>query len=211
MGLRRQVLTALALAAAPLLLGACGGGKVTEYTVPKEKDPELPAADAAGAQGGDAQQAPGNSMAGAAVPTASGASLTWTAPPSWEPKPGSPMRKASFAVPGPGGSADLSVTAFPGDVGGELANINRWRGQVGLPPLPESGLPGAAERFQNNGLGFVVVDLASSQSPKRLLGAIVPFGDGTWFFKLIGPDPVVGAQKQAFLDFLRTVKPASPP
>ncbi len=209
MGLRRQVLAALALAAAPLLLGGCREGKVTEYTVPKEKDPELPAAGTGGAPGGDQPSAPAGAMAGAAVPTASGAALTWTAPPSWVPRPGSPMRKASFAVPGAGGSADLSVTAFPGDVGGELANINRWRGQVGLPPLPEEGLPGAAERFQANGLSFAVVDLASSQGPKRLLGAIVPFGDGTWFFKLIGPDPVVSSQKQAFLDFLKTVKPAS--
>jgi hypothetical protein len=121
------------------------------------------------------------------------------------------MRKASFAVPGPGGSADLSVTAFPGDVGGELANVNRWRGQVGLRPLSDADLPGAAERVQLNGMQFVIVDLAGGQSPKRLLGAIVPFGDGTWFFKLLGPDAVVAANRQAFLDFLRTVKPSAGP
>ena len=211
MGLRRQVLTALALAAAPFPLSACREGKVTDYTVPKEKDPELPAAEAGGAPGGDQPSTPGGAMAGAAVPTAGGASLTWTAPAAWVPKPGSPMRKASFAVPGPGGSADLSVTAFPGDVGGELANINRWRGQVGLRPLSDADLPGAAERVQLNGLQFVILDLAGGQSPKRLLGAIVPFGDGTWFFKLLGPDAVVAANRQAFLDFLRTVKPAAGP
>jgi hypothetical protein len=121
------------------------------------------------------------------------------------------MRKGSYTVPGPGGEADLSITAFPGDVGGELANINRWRGQVGLPPLPDEGLAAAARRFESNGLTFVVVDLAGSQSPRRLLGAIVPFADGTWFFKLVGPDSLVAAQRQAFLDFLKTVKPAGGP
>jgi hypothetical protein len=211
MGLRRQVLAAFALAAAPLALTACSGGKVTDYTVPKEKDPELPAAGPASAPGGEAQPGMGGSMAGTPVPTAGGAALTWDAPGAWQVKPASAMRKGSYAVPGPGGAGDLSITAFPGDVGGELANINRWRGQVGLPPLTDEGLAGASERFRINGLQFVVVDLASDQSPKRLLGAIVPFGDGTWFFKLMGPDKLVAAQKGAFLDFLRTVKPAPGP
>ena len=35
--------------------------------------------------------------------------------------------------------AEMQVSAFPGDVGGKLANINRWRRQVGLGPVdPEA-------------------------------------------------------------------------
>jgi len=210
MGIRRQAITVLALAAM-FALPACREGRVADYTVPKEKDPELPPAEAGGAQGGDSQPGPGGGMAGTAVPTAGGASLLWTAPAAWRQKPATAMRKGSYDVPGADGVADLSITAFPGDVGGELANLNRWRGQVGLPPLSDAEVPGAVVRVQSNGLPFVVVDLASTQSQKRLLGAIVPFGDGTWFFKLMGPDKVVAAQKTAFLDFLRTVKPGPAP
>ena len=210
---RRKILAALALGAAPFLLTACREARVTYYSVPKEKDPELPGGAEAGetpASDGAAQAGP--AMAGAAVPTAGGASLTWSAPASWERKPASAMRRGSYAVRGPGGSvADISITAFPGDVGGELANINRWRGQVGLAPLGEAGLPGAAERFEHNGLRFAVVDLAAPQSPRRLLGAIIPFGDATWFIKLLGPGDLVAGQKRAFLGFLRTVKPAAAP
>jgi hypothetical protein len=203
-------MTVLALAAA-FTLPACREGRVTDYTVPKEKDPELPPADAASAPGADNQPGPGGTMAGTAVPTAAGATLLWTAPAAWREKPVSAMRKGSFDVPGATGVADLSITAFPGDVGGELANINRWRGQVGLPPISDAEVPGAVVRIQSNGLSFAVVDLAGPQSPKRLLGAIVPFGEGTWFFKLMGPDSLVAAQKGAFLDFLKTVKPAPGP
>ncbi|HZZ20009.1 MAG TPA: hypothetical protein VFE25_11590, partial [Opitutaceae bacterium] len=120
----------LTLAAATLLLSACGDDKVAVYRVPKEKDPEAPMnapADAAA----PADAGAGASMADTAVPTASGADLAWTTPSDWVVKPPAPMRKATFGVPAGGSQAELSVTAFPGDVGGDLANVNRWRGQIG--------------------------------------------------------------------------------
>ncbi|HXN35848.1 MAG TPA: hypothetical protein VN877_06730, partial [Opitutaceae bacterium] len=157
-----------------------------------------------------AQQAPvaGAPMAISSVPTAGGEALAWQAPPSWTPKAASAMRKGSYAVPGDGGEADLSITAFPGDVGGELANVNRWRGQVGLSPLGPQELGAAVSRFEANGLAFTVVDLTAQGDPgaKAILGAIVPFGGSTWFFKLMGPGGPVRGSRAAFVDFLHTVK-----
>jgi hypothetical protein len=196
----------IGIAAAALLLAACGEEKVASYRVPKEKDPELPMA---GADSG-AQTAPaaGPSMADTSVPIAGGDSLVWQAPSAWVPKAASAMRKGSYTVPGDGGESDLSITAFPGDVGGELANVNRWRGQVGLTPLGPDGLDAAVGRFDSNGLSFTVVDLSGQGDPgaKAILGAIVPFGGSTWFFKLTGTGALVGAAKPAFIDFLHTVK-----
>ena len=76
--------------------------------------------------------------------------------PTWVVKPPAPMRKATFGVPAGSAEADLSITAFPGDVGGELANINRWRGQVGLDAAQGRGLgrlghPRAGERPRVHG------------------------------------------------------------
>jgi hypothetical protein len=196
----------LVAAAAALLLAACGEERVASYRVPKEKDPELPMAAAdAGAQ---PAQAAGPSMADTSVPTAGGDSLVWQAPAGWVPKAASAMRKGSFSVPGAGGEADLSITAFPGDVGGELANVNRWRGQVGLTPLGPEGLDASVSRFSANGLAFTLVDLTGQGDPgaKAILGAIVPFGGSTWFFKLSGTGALVGGSKAAFVDFLHTVK-----
>jgi hypothetical protein len=117
------------------------------------------------------------------------------------------MRKASYAVPGDGGESELSVTAFPGDVGGELANVNRWRGQVGLSPLRAEDLDGAVSRVQGNGLAFTIVELSpAAPGGKAIMGAIVPFGGSTWFFKMTGPDALVKASKPSFLEFLHTVK-----
>ncbi len=191
------------IAAAALLLGACGEENVATYRVPKEKDQELPAAGA----GGQGEQAPGAAMADASVPTAAGESLVWEAPPAWKSKPASAIRRGSFAVPGDGGESDLSITAFPGDVGGELANVNRWRGQVGLSQLRAEDLDATVSRVEANGLKFTIAELsAGNAGGKSIMGAIVPFGGSTWFFKLTGPDALVKASKPAFLEFLHTVR-----
>src|SRR5579863_3646372 len=75
------------------------------------------------------------SMPAAAPPAeaASAPELSWKAPPSWKAAPASGMRIASFSYQG----ADISVIAIPGEAGGELANVNRWRGQLGLSPLTD--------------------------------------------------------------------------
>jgi hypothetical protein len=46
------------------------------------------------------------------------------------------MRVASFRVTGKDGKqADVSVIPLPGLAGSDLDNVNRWRGQVGLPSV----------------------------------------------------------------------------
>ncbi len=195
------------------LLAACRESKVESYRVPKEKPEELPPGMAAGGSPG-APAAPGSmDMASTTVPTASGSDLTWTAPAHWKAKPAAAMRKGSFTVPGDNGAeADLSITAFPGDVGGELANLNRWRGQIQLAPLSEGDLRGVTTRIEQHGLTFIVVDFANTDAagPRRILGAIVPYNNATWFFKLTGPDALVAREKPAFLAFLQTISAPAP-
>ena len=91
-----------------------------------------------------------------------GASLLWTAPSGWQVQKGNAVRKGSYAV---GGGAEVAITAFPGDVGGVLANVNRWRLQAGLDPVDDAGLAQAAAPVDSNGLHFVVVDAADQACP----------------------------------------------
>jgi len=191
----------------PLALAACRDPKIEVYQIPKEASTppaQLAAPDPhPGMPGADA-------MAGATVATAEGPSLTWTAPAAWRPKGGSTMRKGSYAVgPQDGTAGDLAITAFPGDVGGDLANVNRWRAQLQLPPIEAGELAGALTPLEVGGLKMLVVDIDGSA--QKLLGAIVPFNGATWFFKLVGPTAVVAAEKDAFLGMLRTVKVADAP
>lgn len=148
-------------------------------------------------------------MANTAVPTASGAELTWTAAAHWTAKPASAMRKGSYAIKGGGAEADLSVTAFPGSTGGLLANLNRWRGQISLAPLAENQLGAESVHLDVGPLHLDVVDFAGNAGgqPTRIIGAVVPYGNDTWFFKLMGPDVLVAQEKKAFMNFLQTIKP----
>ncbi len=147
-------------------------------------------------------------MANSTLPASavsSGNALVWSAPSSWTEKPLGPIRKGSFAI----GDADLSITAFPGDVGGLLANLNRWRGELQLEPLTNADLPTATVTVPSAdpALKFLVVDMAGNPgTPTRTLGAILPVGSDTYFFKLKGPDATVAAAKNDFLAFLATVK-----
>ncbi len=202
----------MALVAAALLLAGCGEEKVTTYRVPKEKDAEMPGQGAPEAGNADAATpsgpaSAGPAMADTAVPTAEGDGLAWQAPAGWVQKKASAMRKGSYAVPGPGGDADLSITAFPGDVGGELANVNRWRSQIGMTPLAASELDAAVSHLQVSNLDLVVVELFPKGDPKAksILGAMVPYAGSTWFFKLSGPGTSVRPAHDAFLGFLKTV------
>jgi len=161
--------------------------------------PELPAGHPAigGAAAPDA-----NAMAGMPVATAGDQALVWTAPAGWTPKPTSAMRRGSYSVTGAEGAADLSISAFPGDVGGDLANVNRWRGQLGLPAVAD--LTGALQVIDSNGLQIRLFEGANNGT--RMLGAIVPRAGETWFFKLTGPDALVAREKSAFVDFLHTIR-----
>ena len=51
----------------------------------------------------------------------------------WTEYPPSSIRKANFIINNASGTAE--VTVFPGDVGGTLANINRWSQQTSLARL----------------------------------------------------------------------------
>jgi hypothetical protein len=125
------------------------------------------------------------------------------------------MRKATFIIPGeaPGQQAELAVTAFPGDVGGNLANVNRWRQQLQLAPIAAAELGSALNHID---AGSLHIDLAELLGPaptdgkirQRVLGAIVPHNGATWFFKLTGPDALVSKEKETFLAFIKTIQPA---
>lgn len=200
-----------ALFALPLLFAACKKPEVQSYRVAKETPPPANASTANSNPPPVAAPA-GSAMASTAVPTASGASLTWTAPAHWTPVQGSAMRKATYQIKAEGmpGEAELSISAFPGDVGGDLANLNRWRGQIQLPPVTQAELESTTQHLDRNGLHMTVVDLTGTGATVQgILGAMVPHAGATWFFKLTGAAALVAKEKAAFAAFLDTVKPSA--
>jgi len=147
---------------------------------------------------------------GLAVPDNSGLpKLKYTLPDGWKEKALTQMRVASFEVSENGKTADVSVIPLGGTSGGDAANVNRWRGQVGLPPLDEDALAKLAEKAEVAGQPADLYDLAGtapgSGEPERILGAILHGGDTIWFYKMTGDADLVEKQKNNFIAFLKSV------
>jgi hypothetical protein len=87
-------------------------------------------------------------------------------------------------------------------------NVNRWRGQVGLPASSDEQIAKEMQFLDVAGEKRPYVDLAGPQSAgsKRILALIIEHGGQSWFVTMKGPGALVGKQKPAFEAFARSLK-----
>ncbi len=141
---------------------------------------------------------------------AAGPALEYQRPTDWQEAPPGQMRAASFRVAGKDGKqADVSVIPLPGMAGSDLDNVNRWRGQVGLPGVSEAELAKLAQPVEIAGQPATLYEQAGinpgSGEKTRILAAITRRDGAAWFFKMTGDDDLVAQQKPAFIEFLKSV------
>ena len=141
-------------------------------------------------------------------------SLQYTLPTGWEKKELTQMRVASFSAKQDGKQADVSVIPLAGMASNDPANVNRWRGQVGLGALSEAELAKLAENVTVGEAPAELYDLAGtapgSGDAERILGVILHREDTAWYFKMTGDAALVEAQKPAFIAFLKSVTFGAP-
>jgi hypothetical protein len=152
-----------------------------------------------------------------AAPSHNESPLSYQAPESWQEKPASGMRKASFSIVEGAQTADVYVIDFPAAAGpmmaDPLANVNRWRAEVGLPQVTQDELSHVTEPIDVGGQPATLVDAVpdaskpqESQSDQGTLAAMLKNGDTIWFFKLKGSRDLVAAQRDQFKAFLKSVR-----
>ena len=103
--------------------------------------------------------------------------MEWKLPEGWQPvadaKANNPGHYATLRIESKDKpSLEMTVTKFPGTVGGLLANVNRWRGQVGLSPIEEDDLDKDTRKEEFNGNPTTVVKLVG---PGSKPGSGAPF------------------------------------
>ena len=191
----------LLLSASLLAFGCKPAPQVARYEVKSDAAPAPAAAPAAPVA---AQPAPSPAVAAPMVAPASmkaeAASFDapkWAKlPAGWSVGPENGMRKATWIVAGPDGSkAEVAVTVFPGSVGGLTANVNRWRGQIGLPPASGDDIAASAKPAKVGGI-------ESQRFVKGLDAVMTPHKGATWFFKMSGDAAAVAANGAALVAFL---------
>lgn len=132
--------------------------------------------------------------------------FTYKAPEQWKKMPVTGERKAAFRVGDEDNFAEVTVFALGGSV---LANINRWREQVGLVKLEAEQMEKEVVLLEVGNKKAVYVDLlepGGGPNRKHILGAILRTGQQTWFFKMTGSTSIVAPQKDNFQAFVRSVK-----
>jgi hypothetical protein len=139
--------------------------------------------------------------------------ISWKVPKGWTELTPSAMRAGSFSADGKDGQkADISVVVLAGIAGTDLENVNRWRGQLNLDPIDQASLSKTLESIAPGGrkmklLDIVTNDLAiDGKYKKRMLAAIYPRGESTWFFKATGEDALIKSLKPSFVNFLENIK-----
>ena len=182
----------------PLILCACKPEpKISTYEVKSENTPIAAKVSEDSSTKNSAMK--GNASMQAEV--ASFAEPQWgTIPKTWITSPANPMRKGSWSITQADGSkAEIAVTVFPGDVGGDTANVNRWRGQLGLEKISDDKIKSDQSSLTVGNLNGRVYHLISTDGKKSTTAVILPKNNATWFFKLTGDTAIVNAEKASFL------------
>lgn len=180
------------LTASLILPAGCRKPEVKVYDVPKDSN---------------ASQRP---VAQTAMQPSQSSPIGWTPSPQWKELPPTQFRKGNYLYTDESGSAEITVSSFPGDTGGILANANRWLRQASLPEIDEEKLAQLATEVElTDGITAFVLNLKAadgSETSNRIYAAIVPYQGQSWFFKMSGPFKTVQSQIPAFSTLLRGVR-----
>jgi hypothetical protein len=180
-----RLVSLLALSAS--LLPGCRRDEVRRYRIAKEAAPVL---------------------AESPTPQPGTGGLAWTLPEGWTLSEGDGMRYATLKPSAPG-KIDVSVIALAGSAGGELANVNRWRDQMKLPPVQsEQDLAGIRKTTTSAAGDVSVFDFTSTGADKtRMIVGLLGAADGnTWFLKMTGDEAPVAQAKKEFLQWIGSLR-----
>ena len=152
-----------------------------------------------------AQSPPAQSAAQSTAQAPTSSPLTWDIPEGWTTLGKKPMREVTFVA---GTEARCWITILGGDGGGTLANVNRWRNEMGQPPLNEADLETLPKVPMLNGQAYVVEATGSyssmgstAEDDWAMIGLIRNLSGRAIFIKLVGPNDEVEAARSA-LEFL---------
>lgn len=147
---------------------------------------------------------------GVPAPEQAASSLDYTAPGGWQALPPAPMREAGFRA----GDAEVTLSVFPGATGGLLANVNRWRTQMSLPPIAEADLAALPRRPMLRGEAtyveltgrYVGMGGTAEIADAKLVGLVRGLPAASVFVKMVGPAKAVDAQADPFRTFCESIR-----
>jgi hypothetical protein len=183
---------ALLVSLAVMLGGALGGDGGDDVYI---RHYSMPASQAGVSATATATAAPANDW------------LTWELPATWQELAAGDMAFAQFAVQNEAGEGVCKLFLLPPQ--GRLANINRWRRQLDLPPITDTELPDQVQTDQNGFGSFIWLALANPAIDDRaFLAAMVEREQQVLFVKLQLPRAALQPAQDGFVAFCRSLRPS---
>ncbi|MBT8041547.1 MAG: hypothetical protein KJN67_02185 [Pontiella sp.] len=180
-----------------LFIAGCGQEQPVTYEAPKEK--AAPPVQQMGSKADmDAVSAAHAAMNAHTPDVGFAAEL----PEGWTEKAGSGMRKVSYAIAGT--SIDFYLISLTmGDV---PSNVNRWRGQVGLPPASEDEIAADVQVLQADDHSVNYIEIYNDEGGTGIIAAIVDLAPKYWYFTAKGSVEELKAHASDIRSFLDSVK-----
>jgi len=157
---------------------------------------------------------------GSAMPT-----FAWDLPEGWKELPRKQFRDANFTLERDP-SVECYMTIMPGSGGGLEGNVNRWRGQMQLPPLEAGEIAKLPKtKFFKRDVPFVeltgtyVGRGGAAKEDYAFLAVFLEAPGTTITLKMTGPAAVVMQEKDRFLELVASMRldsshgraPSNPP
>ncbi len=146
---------------------------------------------------------------GTAVDSTGDGDFTYATPEGWTALTVSGMRRAAFEVVDGERKLEITVIHLPQSGGERLANVNRWRNQIGLGDTTAEQL---ASDLQDIRLAETTGDYVELFGPEQatpreaILVALVDVAGKTWFFKLKGDAELAARERMRFQSLIRSAK-----
>ena len=138
--------------------------------------------------------------------------LVWSVPEAWIEQDLTSFRLSSYQVSTQSnGIGDFSVVKFPGDAGGILANVNRWRGQLGLSSISVDDLASLFVRVEHPFLSITFLELhrvnkmLSSDDIESMYVGFFMYDNESYFFKLTGSKTLLQLNRESFITILKSI------
>jgi hypothetical protein len=143
--------------------------------------------------------------------------LVWETPPGWtedtQPSTLPDVIKLVGMRFGEKGEGECSFFAIRGEAGGLVANVNRWRKQMGLPEITSEEVDKLPKRkFLSREAVYVTIDgdfkamgEAEARKDYRLIGFVQSAPEFTLFVKMTGPKQLIASNEAAFDQFCQSI------
>jgi hypothetical protein len=135
--------------------------------------------------------------------SAAPAAPKFAVPPGWKTEANAQFAVATFSAGEGGDAVRITVSPLGSGAADPVINVNRWRGQVGLPPVKLEDLRQMAKPVDMAGDQGIQFDVAGESL--RILVTMLPHDRAIWFFRISGPPAAVEKQRANYESFLKSI------